>query len=443
MNFFSIISVPVLLALLAGCTKREEIFEGQRFDVRTPLTETLPDSDGQYVLRETVNREAAIRLRKATNVSNWSHRNGNAAHKVSHLAFSASPSPLWSVSIGQGNDRKHRITSDPIVIGDRIFTLDSQSAVQAHATTGVALWSRDLTPLSDKTEDASGGGLSYGDGLLFATTGFGELTALDPETGATVWQQKLDAPLSAPPTIGNGLVFLVSRDNKAWALDTKNGRIKWQQQSSDSGAVLIGGGAPAVSGKFVFLPFGSGEMMAVLTRNGLRVWSAAVSGSRRGQARSNIGDISGDPVVSQGRIYAANQAGRLIAVERRTGERLWTATEGSYSPVWPVGGAVFVVSDAAQLVRLDGRSGEVVWAVDLPKFVKAKTRENSITHFGPILAGGRLIVASSDGLVRSFDPVNGVEISSFALPKGAASQPAIVNGVMYVLSQNGQLHAFK
>ena len=174
-------------------------------------------------------------------------------------------------------------------------------------------------------------------------------------------------------------------------------------------------------------------MVAALTGNGLRVWSVAVSGSRRGQARSNISDISSDPVIAGNRIYAANQSGRIVAVDRQSGERLWTANEGSYSPVWPVGGSVFLVSDASQLVRLDARNGDTIWAVDLPLYKKEKTHRSSYAHYGPVLAGGRLIVASSDGSLRSFDPASGELLSEVSVPSGAASQPAIVNGVLYVL----------
>ena len=432
-----------ILAVLAGCAKKEEIFEGQRFDVRTALSDTIPSDEFVDDAAGSLNLEVAIKLPKQQNSNSWTHRNGSPAHRIVHPALGTQLTRLWSASIGAGNGRKQRISSDPIVAGGRIFTMDSQSQVRAISPIGAVLWQKSLTPQSDKVEEASSGGLAFGDGLLFATTGFGELTAINPEDGSTVWQQTMDASIAAPPVVSGGRVYVISRDNQAWALDTKNGRIKWQQQSSRSDTGLVGGAAPAIAGKLVLLPFGSGEMVAALTRNGVRIWSVAVSGSRRGQARSNIGDITSDPVVSGGRVYAANQSGRVVAVERRTGERIWTANEGAYSPVWPVGGSVFLVSDAAQIVRLDARNGEVIWAVDLPKFKKEKTRKDSFTHFGPILAGGRLLVASSDGLLRSFDPVSGALVSTVEIPSGAASQPAIVDGVLYILSQNGELHAFK
>jgi outer membrane protein assembly factor BamB len=438
-------SVCLLTLVLAsvGCAKREEILEGQRFDVRTPLDEAIPTEDGQTVDVVQENRAVPIKLPKTQNYSAWTHRNGGPDHALGHPALAASLTHLWSASIGRGNDRKHRITSDPIVAGGQIFTLDSQARVTAFSQIGAPNWVVDLTPASDRDDEATGGGLAYADGVIYATTGFGRLHALDAATGREIWVQKLSAPVTAAPMVYKDLVYVVSRDNKAWAISTKNGRIDWSQQSTEADAGLIGGASPAIGGGMVYLPFSSGEVVAAMTRNGLRVWSVAVSGSRRGQARSNIGDITGDPVVTGARVYASNQSGRTVAISRRDGERLWTATEGAYNPVWPVDNSVFLVSDASQLVRLDARTGEVIWAVDLPLYRKEKTHRDSFAHFGPVLAGGRLIVASSDGEMRSYDPVNGDLLGSVSIPSGAASQPAIVDGVLYVLSQNGQLHAYR
>jgi len=45
--------------------------------------------------------------------------------------------------------------------------------------------------------------------------------------------------------------------------------------------------------------------------------------------------------------------------------------------------------------------------------------------------------------LRSFDPTSGAMLSEIDIPSGAASQPAIVDGVLYVLSEDGKLHAYR
>lgn len=450
------IFLAMATALVVGCAKKEEILKGQRFDVRVPLDQAVPAPDAKPgangagqgaqvppVQPPVVNRRAPIRLPKAVNLSSWTHKNASPTHDVGNIALGRDLTRLWSVSIGSGNERRRRLTSDPVVAGGLIFTLDSANRVMATSPIGEAAWVRDLTPASDKPGDAFGGGLAYAKGVLYATSGFGSVTAMRADTGKVLWTQKLDAPVMAAPTVYKGRVFVVSRDNRAWAIKARNGRILWQQESPRADAGLLGGASPAIAGRSVILPFSSGEIISARMRNGLRIWSVAVSGARLGLARSNITDISSDPVVAGARVYAANQSGRITAVALKDGQRIWSANQGSYSPVLPIGNAVFLVSDESQLVRLDARDGSVVWAVDLPAYKKDRTRRDAYVHFGPLMAGGRLIVASSDGSLRSFDPVSGQLISTVDIPSGAASQPAIVDGVLYILSQNGDLNAYR
>ena len=88
------------------------------------------------------------------------------------------------------------------------------------------------------------------------------------------------------------------------------------------------------------------------------------------------------------------------------------------------------------------------WGIDLVcRFAKIskykKKRNKSYAHYGPVLAGGKLWVASSDGFLRGFSPISGKILNQIPLSNGAASHPAIVNGVLYILNQRGQLLAFE
>jgi outer membrane protein assembly factor BamB len=81
----------------------------------------------------------------------------------------------------------------------------------------------------------------------------------------------------------------------------------------------------------------------------------------------------------------------------------------------------------------------------MPYFVdeKVKRRKAIYAHYGPVLAGGRVMVVSSDGLLRAFDPASGALTHTAEIPGGASTQPAVVGGVLFVVGGNGQLHAFR
>lgn len=428
--------VGVACVLIAGCGEREMILDGERFGVRGDPVAAAPE--GAAAPRPFMAPAQA-------NYSAWTHRGGNASRNVVHPALATNLQQAFSVDIGAGNGRKQRLTADPVVANGRIFTLDSASRVSATSTSGGALWSRQLVPASDKERDASGGGLALGADVVYATTGFGELFALDAESGATIWRQKLDAPVTSSPTVSDGLVYVVTRDSRAWAIDAENGRIRWQLTGAPSEASLIGGSGPLVAGRVAIVPFASGELVAALKRSGLRVWGSAVAGQRKGRAYSNIADITGDAVFFDGTVYAANAGGRVVAISPASGERIWSANEGAYSPPLPVGDSLFMISEQGELLRLDRETGERIWGQRLPYFENRKVRRRQavFAHFGPVLAGGRLIVASNDGLMRSYDPATGALINTMSIRGGAASNPVIVDGTLYIVTENGQLTAFR
>ncbi|KAA2312784.1 quinoprotein [Pseudooceanicola sediminis] len=437
-----LLSVGVLGGLaLAGCTEREVLLSGQREPLRSVMSEQVPgDLD-----TAPVNVSQPISLPAARTNADWPQGAGSPGSRTANATLRAAPQLIWSADIGQGDVRKARITSEPVVAGGRIFTLDSSATVRATSPGGQTLWSVSLVPPQDSAGEASGGGVAYANGKVFVASGFGTLTALDAATGAEVWQQKLLAAATGAPGVYGDLVYVTAGGDQAWAVDQANGRVRWQLSATPDVNNLAGAPTPAVTDQYVLFGFGSGEVQTAFRQGGMRVWDALISGRRAGFARANINDITGDPVVDGDMVYAGNQSGRMVGLRLGNGERVWTADEGPMHPVWPVGGSVFLVSDQSELVRLNAGTGERIWGVKLPFFVKDKPKKQEAiyAHYGPILAGGRLVVASSDAVLRFFDPVSGALTASVPLPGGAASSPVVAGGVLYVLSKDGKLLAYR
>jgi outer membrane protein assembly factor BamB len=374
----------------------------------------------------------------------WSHRNGTAAGRLDPPpALSARPQRVWTVSIGAGSARRSRLLAGPIVAGGLVFALDAAGQLSAVTPQGQTAWRVSLVPEGQLADSGPGGGMAYAAGRLYVTTGFGEVFAIDPASGGIVWRTTVDAPVRAAPTILDGRVFAVARNDTAYAFDAATGQVLWRVQGAAGSAGVLGGATAAARGPLVVVPFSSGEVLAVLARNGQQIWGTAVTGGRRELVRNRINDISGDPVFDGDVVYASNQSGRTVAVDSQGGERIWTISEGSYGPAWPAGGSIFMMSDLAELVRVDARDGRIVWEVQLPQYLNERRRLNAIGHYGPILAGGRLWVAGGDGLLRGFQPDSGTLVYETELPGGAAAPPVVAQGVMYIVTQDGRLHAFQ
>ena len=436
MAFASVVRYTVLFCavsiLVVACGRRETILPGEREAIR-PAQELLEEFDN---LPE-------VRVSAAATNANWTHRSGNSQHNLEHAALDAQLSRVWNVNIGKGNSRKTRITADPIIVGERIFVMDAIGTVTALNLNGATLWSRSLRPEREARDEISGGGLAYDAGTLFATTGYGDLVAMTAETGEEQWRQRFQSSLTAAPAVSGNTVIAVSVGNEALGVNVRNGRIRWRIVSGGSNTAVAGGGTPAIDGRLAILPFPSGELVSVLTETGIRVWSSAVTGSRLGIARGVYAPVSGDPVIDQGQVIAANQAGRMASIGLRNGARNWTIGEGSYSPVSVTANSIFVVTDLAKIKRIRRSDGVVMWSQDLPEKPNRRRVRSVYAHFGPIFAGGRLFVASSDGALRSFNPQNGEPLETINLGSGAASHISVANGRLYVVTENGQLSAYQ
>ncbi|MBD3662458.1 PQQ-binding-like beta-propeller repeat protein [Sulfitobacter sp. TSTF-M16] len=429
--------------VLGACAEDQTYLPGEREDIRSVLQN--PDLALPLDGPTPQNQSRAIALGAATNNASWTHSIGTAQYRIAHPALGSVPQLAWSADIGAGDSRRQRITADPVVAAGRVFTLDADARVTATSTSGATLWTRDLTPASDRQGQSSGGGLAVEGDTLYVSVGYGVLAALDVASGGVRWEQKLEATGTGTPTVFGDLIYLTSGDDTGWAVRKSDGRVEWQTAATASINNVLGAPAPAITSQFAIFAFGSGEVQGVFRRGGVNRWNSAVVGRRPGRASSLISDVTSAPVVSGDRVYVGNQSGRLAALSIDSGVRLWTARDGAMGPVWPAGGSIFAMTDLNELVRLDASDGSRIWGARLPNFVKDKPKRQSevFAHYGPVIAGGRVIIASNDGLLRSYSPVDGTLISSVEIPGGATTAPVVAGGTLYVVSAKGQLHAYR
>ncbi len=434
-----IAALAVAIAL-TGCDRGEGPLPG----VREPVRASADFSDGS----DSPTRARPISLPAATVNADWAQRNGSAAGRLSHPALAPVPQIRWTRDIGEGARRRSKLIVSPIAAGGLVFAMDAAAKVTAHTPQGAPVWAMSLVPEGQKPDTGPGGGLGVSGGVLYVTTGFGEVFAISPGSGQVLWRESFEAPIRSAPIIEGGRVYVILRDDRAVALSAVDGSRLWEAGST-GGTGLLGGAVPAVSGGLAVLPFASGEIRGVSAAGGLWQWASAITLGRPDLARGAIGDISGDPVISGASVFASSQNGRTIRIDRATGERIWTLPEGAYGPVWPVGGSIFLVSDESRLVRADAAGGTEIWAVALPdlhpnrSWLGDRKPFRAITHFGPILAGGRLWVASGDATLRAYSPTDGALLVEIPLPGAAAAPPIVAGGVMYLVTEDGELVALQ
>ena len=190
------------LSVLAGCAEREEVLPGVREPVDAVLQRT--DAEALSLITEDDNQSREISLPAQETNSSAQQFEGSPDFRTLHPALGQNLSRVWSVNIGRGDERKQRITADPVVGDGLIYTLDAGTTVTAVSTSGDIVWQSKINTKEDDDDEATGGGLALDAGTLYVSSGFGILTALDGATGATIWEQQLEATGSGRPLVAGG-----------------------------------------------------------------------------------------------------------------------------------------------------------------------------------------------------------------------------------------------
>ena len=428
----------LILNILFGCSEQDRILSGKRVDPASSF-----GFADQY--KNSFAKSDSIELPPMKANSQWSVISSAISKDYPNLMLSENPSEIWSVSIGKGDSKKKRLVTDPIFYQQKIFTLDANSIASAFDTQGKLLWKKDLTPPGEKSGEIFGGGFAAGKDQLFVTLGYGFLLSLDPSTGEKNWSQRLSSAGNNTPIFNNGLVYLVSGDSKAWAINADNGRIRWKVEGIGNEANLTSNNSPTVSDKYALFGFGNGEIYATFKKGGYVLWSSSLSGRDDGRVISSIDDIVASPMIVGQNVFAADGSGKVVSMKIENGKRNWTAPYGSNGNFWAAGKSLFFVSDKNELVRLKIKTGETVWIKELPLLHQQRFRRSKkiVRHHGPIIAGNRLLIVSSDGYLRFYDPKTGDQKSKLQIKAGVTTNPIVANETLYFVTQDGRLRAFR
>lgn len=433
------LGAAALALLTAGCgitewfEEEEERLPGERISVLTLEQQIEVDervADNPVTLPKPYVNEA------------WGQPGGAPNHAMYHLSLPENPTAAWRADVGESSGDNERIMAQPIVVNERVYTMDAVATVSAFdAASGERLWRRDLSP--EDEDGVFGGGLAYDQGRLYVTTGYGAIVALDPANGDVLWTQRVGAPMRAGPAARDGRVFAVNIVNQTVALDGEDGRELWRNQGIEEQSGLLGSATPAVTDSAVVVAYSSGEILALLKDNGRVLWNDSLAGISRTNPVADMADIRGMPVVDRGRVFAASNSGRMAAIDMRRGARVWEAEIGSIEMPWTGGSYIFAVTTDAQLVALTREEGRVRWVTQLPRYEDPEDKEDRIVWQGPVLAGDRLILAGSNETAITVSPYSGEVLGTIELPDAPAVAPVVAKETVFFLTHDATLTAMR
>ncbi len=375
--------------------------------------------------------------------NDWPQAGGYANHAMHHMRIGKALQERWSISVGRGTNDEERLMAQPIVAGNTLFSMDSETIVSAYnLKDGAEIWSVELTP-KEEDDDHINGGLAYENGKVFATTGFGQVVAVAAKTGKVLWRRNVGAPVRSAPTARGNRVFAITVTNKLFSLNGETGAVLWTHSGIEEATNLLGGSSPAVDSGVVVAPYSSGELFALKVENGQELWADSLAGTRRGATSSALGTIRGRPIIDRGIVFAISNSGQFAAINLRTGRRIWERPVGGIESPWIAGDYLFVISNNTDLLALGRLNGRIYWVMALPEWEDPEDREGKITWTGPILASDRLIVAGSSGEALSVSPYSGKVLGKVEMLDSVSISPIVVQDSLLFLSDDAELVAYR
>ncbi len=373
----------------------------------------------------------------------WAQPGGRADGLNGNLAGPGSFRTQWRIDAGAGTETTRGLVAPPIIADGRIFVLDSEHVLRSFdAQTGAEGLRVKFRASLKRDKFAFGGGLASGDGKIFVVTGYGGVIAIDAKTGTEIWKREFPAPFQTAPLFLTDRLYVIANDSELLALNARTGTNIWGSRAIAEPARVLGASSPAGTADIILAPFPSGELVAYLPANGRRLWSDALTRSGKFTPLSEINDIAGRPVIDRGLVFAASQSGVIVAIDLRTGDRKWEKSTGSIQTPAVVGEYVFALTIDSQVLAMDRESGKIYWTTQLRRFDKEKKRKGRITWTGPLVAGGRLIVISSEGEMAALSPKDGAVLETKELDSPAFIPPFAAQGRLFVLTDSARLYAF-
>lgn len=333
----------------------------------------------------------------------------------------------WSLRVGA--DEVLRLGLSPAVEGERLFVAGAQGDVFAlNPSTGRSLWRARLdTRLS--------AGPGAGEGLVAVGTPEGEVIALDAGSGALRWRAAVAGEVLARPAVGGGRVIVHTTDGRLTALDGSDGRILWTYEQPVPRLSVRGSAAPVVDGDVVFAAFDNGKVAALTLAEGELLWTATVATPSGRTELQRLVDIDAPVRVEGDDVFVAGFHGRAAMIARGSGQIWWGREYSTHRGIALDEDALYLSTADGIVVSLSRRDGTERWRQD--QLIRRGLS-------GPAVDGQSVVVADFEGYVHWLDRGSGELAGRVATDgKRVSHAPVTAGGLVIVQSDAGGVYAFR
>jgi outer membrane protein assembly factor BamB len=334
------------------------------------------------------------------------------------------------------------------------------------ANNGDILWT-----FNPKTSDGYfcvGTATAYG--MVYSMNKDGFLYALNVTNGDVVWKYQGPSTLMFPgtPTVADGMVYATTGQTASYTeaagesefacLDAYTGAVIWKLPVEafaprESVAIAYGNlymipgsvtkAVDSISGEEYDT---AGQVWAF----GPQSWStyrqnpAHLASAQSGPTNLTLlwnytatGAVSSSPSIADNKVFFGSQDKNVYCIDAQNGSFIWKFPTGARIESSPAvsNGKVYIGPDDGNVYCLDDNDGSLIWKKSAGGYIEANFASLVRIQSSPTVIGGLVYVGSLDKNVYCFDAVNGDIIWTYKTLGYITSSPAVVNGALYITSQ--------
>ena len=335
---------------------------------------------------------------------------------------------LWSSNPTAGLNGDY-LKLVPAITSHTIITASENGHVASvDKATGKLLW-------QVQASNSITAGPAADDEYVVLSSRAGIVSALNCKNGHLLWQYALPSETLSPPAVGFGMVIVKTISGEVVAINAATGHKAWTYQITEPNLILRGGSQPQITRHAVVLGFSNGKIVKLSLRQGSLLWQQTIAIPTGGFAIERMVDINANPVVQDEDIYSVTYQGKIAKLSLRTGHQDWARNLSSFTGM-SINGQTVVVTDTNSLVwAFNATNGDVRWKQDLLKF-------RNIT--APASLDNNIIVGDQEGYLHVISKADGHQVARVKVSRaGILSTPKVDNDVIYVLTKDGYLAAYR
>ena len=257
-------------------------------------------------------------------------------------------------------------------------------------------------------------------------TGYSTSTA--PNTNAIKWFYNTTSEIDSAPAVANGRVIVGISNGNILAVNSTTGERLW---SYDTGAGSNSiWSSPAIAAGRVYIGTRDTNLYCLNESTGLLLWKYATGNQ-----------IDSAPLVSDGKVFFGSQDGKLYCLDASSGSFIWSYTTagdsygnvGIHSSPAILGNTVFVCSVyGAHLYAIDASTGTMIWNYSVTGTIDST----------PAVSEGNIFFTSSEAKVYCVSASNGGRIWNTTVSGGmfVRSSPAVANGRLFIGTDDGKFY---